>query len=200
MKVAKINKDMILQAALKLIEEKKSSNAITIRDVAKELGCSHPNIYNYYPSMLDLRWDCLLWVLSAMMEHTGKHMTQEGDNDARFKQFFQVLSSYFLKHPSYYRLIWFDPMGERIPEHVLPYLQEPSQRLRDFALELYPELGNPQTAAETMLMIHRYFHGEMSVIISGRMIPEDYEITIKRVAHNCLWMMRACINDIGEVL
>jgi AcrR family transcriptional regulator len=198
MKVAKINKDMILQAALKLILEQGGSAALTIRDVAKELGCSHPNIYNYYSSMLELRWDCLLWALETMMEHARQHLSPDGDSDTRFKQFFLVLSSYFLEHPAYYRLIWFDPMGDSVPDYALPRLQEPSLRLRDFALELYPELGNPQTAAETMLLIHRYFHGEMSAIISGRVLPEDFMTITKRVAHNCLWMMRACITDIHE--
>lgn len=198
MKVAKINKDMIMRAALKLILEHNSSASLTIRDVAKELGCSHPNIYNYYSSMLELRWDCLLRAMEEMMEHTARNLTPEGDSDTRFQQFFLVLCAYFLEHPGYYRLIWFDPMGESIPEHAVPRLQAPGLRLRDFALNLYPELGNPQVAAESMLMIHRYFHGEMSTIISGRVIPEDFETIKKRVAHNCLWLMHAFIKEIHE--
>lgn len=200
MKVAKLNKDMILHAALRLISKQGGSAALTIRDVAKELGCSHPNIYNYYSSMLALRWDCLLWAINEMLEETARNLSEEGDSDTRFKQFFLFLCSYFLERQDHYRLIWFDPMGEAVPDYALPSLQAPGLRLRDYALNLYPQLGNPQVAAESMLMIHRYFHGEMSAIISGRVPLEDANTVKKRVAHNCLWLMRAFIKEIQEDL
>lgn len=197
MKAAKINREMILEAALRLILDQGGSVSLTIRDIARKLGCTHPNIYNYYDSMSELRWDCLLWALQDMLESNGSMSQLQGDSDTQFCMFIETLYDYFLARPGFYRLIWFDPMGSGIPERALEKLQAPSLRLRDFCLRLYPQIGNPQDAERTMLLVHRYFHGEMATWISGRITEADSETVKQRIIQNCLWLVKSYLRE-GE--
>jgi AcrR family transcriptional regulator len=188
MKANKLSKEIVIETTIQLILDRQGSQNLTIRDISAALGCSHPNIYNYYQTMQELRWDCLLRVLNIMLESVTQRLTTSPDREERYLDFFAALLDFSLQHIGWYKLIWFDPMEKEIPEHVKPHLAAPSIWLGKFVYELYPELGSLEQASRTIMMIHRYFHGEIATLISLRSPFEEEAVLQKRVLTNC-WLL-----------
>lgn len=66
------SKEVILKAAIKLYK-RKGFNAITARNVAKEMNCSIMPIYSKYLSIKDLKKDVVLYIGEAVfLENESK--------------------------------------------------------------------------------------------------------------------------------
>lgn len=65
-------KEMILEAAMKLFE-KKGSDAVTAKNVAKELNCSVAPIYSVYLSLDDLKKDLAFEIEKNIFEESNAH-------------------------------------------------------------------------------------------------------------------------------
>ena len=65
-------KEMILEAAIKLFK-KEGSDAITAKNIAKELNCSVAPIYSVYLSLDDLKKDLAFEIEKAILEENDTH-------------------------------------------------------------------------------------------------------------------------------
>ena len=65
-------KEMILEAAIKLFK-KEGSDAITAKNIAKELGCSVAPIYSVYMSLDDLKRDLAFEIEKNILEEKEIH-------------------------------------------------------------------------------------------------------------------------------
>ncbi len=190
----KINKDAIIEKTMILIYQKNGSLNITVRDIAKSLGCSHPNIYNYYNDLNELLWDCLTYALNEMMNYVIPFLNLSNEPKEKFKIFFDSLLNFALDHISWYKLIWYDPMNSEIPEKVKPLLSKPGIYLNNLMLEMFPELLTIESASQISRILHRYIHGELSTVIAARVILENKEEFINSVLDNCLLMINMRLN------
>ncbi len=187
----KISKEIIVKTAMKIILQKNGSSGLTIRDIAKKLECSHPNIYNYYSSVDELYWDCIIYALNDMQLNVLKKIPLTATNDEKFLWFFAYLLQYSIDHVGWYRLIWFDPIGIPIPDKAIPYVTAPGIKLRDFLLELYPEIKIPDKAEQIARIIHRYFHGELASYITSRVHLETDLVFKLKILKNCFYLMQS---------
>ena len=65
-------KEMILEAAIKLFK-KEGSDAVTAKNIAKELGCSVAPIYSVYMSLDDLKRDLAFEIEKNILEEKEIH-------------------------------------------------------------------------------------------------------------------------------
>ena len=65
-------KEMILEAAIKLFK-KEGSDAITAKNIAKELGCSVAPIYSVYMTLDDLKKDLAFEIERSILEENNVH-------------------------------------------------------------------------------------------------------------------------------
>ena len=65
-------KEMILEAAIKLFK-KEGSDAITAKNIAKELNCSVAPIYSVYLSLDDLKKDLAFEIEKGILEENDAH-------------------------------------------------------------------------------------------------------------------------------
>ena len=65
-------KEMILEAAIKLFK-KEGSDAITAKNIAKELNCSVAPIYSVYLSLDDLKKDLAFEIEKGILEENNAH-------------------------------------------------------------------------------------------------------------------------------
>ena len=65
-------KEMILEAAIKLFK-KEGSDAITAKNIAKELGCSVAPIYSFYMTLNDLKKDLAFEIEKNILEEKQIH-------------------------------------------------------------------------------------------------------------------------------
>jgi len=77
-------KEMILEVAIKLFK-KEGSDAVTAKNIAKELGCSVAPIYSVYMSLDDLKRDLAFEIEKNILEeNTNNEPKKEGANTAQY--------------------------------------------------------------------------------------------------------------------
>ena len=193
-----LNKEIIIETTMNLIIEKNGSQNITIRDIAKSLNCSHPNIYNYYSDLDELRWDCLVYALKDMISTVLSALETSPDQWQRFNCFFKNLTIYSLTHTAWYKLIWFDPMSKDIPEKIKPLLLLPGQNLANMLLDIFPQLKTIENSYEISRILHRYLHGELCINISARITYETEADFSNMIETNCENIMRNFLNQLNN--
>jgi AcrR family transcriptional regulator len=176
----KLSKTIIIKTTLELINEKQGSSFVTIREIAKKLNCSHPNIYNYYNSVDMLLWDCLENVMLKMIDTVliSTSIVQISD---KLKTFFEKLLDFYLNNKGWYNLIWFDHIKGQMPDNIKKIINKPRQEFCIFLQEIYPNYNLTPIAENITDTIHSYIHGQVSRIISGRIFIQDQNAIKKHI-------------------
>lgn len=176
----KLSKTIIIKTTLELINEKQGSSFVTIREIAKKLNCSHPNIYNYYNSVDMLLWDCLENVMLKMIDTVliSTSIVQISD---KLKTFFEKLLDFYLNNKGWYNLIWFDHIKGQMPDNAKKIINKPRQEFCIFLQEIYPNYNLTPIAEDITDTIHSYIHGQVSRIISGRIFIQNQNAIKKHI-------------------
>jgi len=188
-----ITKEQIIATTLDLIEIKQGREILTIREISKVLGCSHPNIYNYYASIDNLLWDVLELVLETMMEFVIKKIQPEQNPDQKFQTFVSSIVIFSLNNPGWYKLLWFDEIKTEIPLKTQEKVKIPGQKFAEFVLSLYPEIGDLKTTTSFTKLIHSYMHGEICKYITHRNFRDDREVLTESITKNSFMLLKMLI-------
>ncbi|MBI9032705.1 TetR/AcrR family transcriptional regulator [bacterium] len=198
----KISKENIIEATLEMINERGTSNSVTIRDIATKMGCSHPNIYNYYQSLDLLRWDCLEAVMIRMVETVMDQVSLVEIDENKMKCFFDCLLDFYIGNRGWYSLIWFDQIGGPIPDKVKQVIVMPRKQFCLFLEECFPGYNLSNLAEEVTDTVHSYIHGQMAKYVTGRSFFPDLKVLKEKVvktAMEIIYYYLAKSIDIREV-
>jgi len=190
-----ITREQVISATLDLIELKQGRESLTIREISKSLGCSHPNIYNYYPSLDYLLWDVLEAVLERMMTFVWNKLKPEMSSDEKCRTFISNIVIFSLNNTCWYKLIWFDEIKGEIPPKTQEKVKIPSQKFVEFVVSLYPESADVGKAGRAASIIHSYMHGEISKYITHRNFQDERTVLTNRVTDNALLLLKMLINQ-----
>ncbi len=182
----KISKENIIEITLEMINERGTSSSVTIRDIAIRMGCSHPNIYNYYQSLDMLRWDCLEVVMIKMVETIMNKVSLIEERENKMPSFFDYLLDFYLENRGWYSLIWFDQIGGQMPEKVKEVIIMPRKQFCLFLEECYPQYKLTDMAEEITDTVHSYIHGQMAKYVTGRSFFPDLKKLKERVVKTSL--------------
>lgn len=188
-----LTKERILEATLKLIEEKGSSNAINFREIARELGCAHTSLYNFYDSFQEIKLDAVrLLVVNMRSELAQRTSLIRSESESIIVTYSAAVIDYALEHKGWYRFLWMDYMEHSISE-ALRNQPRPEKLLMKALIEEY-ELHLkplPEADAITILQVgHAYTHGELCKYLSNRSEAADESDFKNEVIKNVQWIGR----------
>ena len=171
-----LNEEIIVEKALEIIERTEEQGAFNMRKLARELGCAHTNIYNYFDS-----FDSLLWAVAA---NAMKRMSEYIFVDETLEGFMRRYLDFAFEHSGLYRLIWFYKVASRMPDHLREFFLYPSKK----AVVLYKKAfgldeGEEFEAIQCALA---YSHGEIAMALNQRMAICDLSAWKERVLRNAL--------------
>ncbi len=192
----KLTKTVIINTTLELINEKECSSFVTIREIAKKLNCTHPNIYNYYKSIDILLWDCLETVMLRMINIVNLHIS-EIPPENKLKTFFETLLDFYLQNKGWYSLIWYDHIKGEMPDKVKLVITKPRQEFCIFLKGLYPDYDLTGVADIITDTVHSYIHGQVSRIISGRNFILDHDMLKEHIISTAIELIELYINSKG---
>ena len=186
----KISKDNIIEVTLEMINERGTSNSVTIREIAAKMACSHPNIYNYYQSLDLLRWDCLAAVMTKMVESVMTDVSQIQEKEKKMQSFFNYLLDFYLENKGWYSLVWFDQIAGQMPEKIKQVVVMPRKQFCLFLEDCYPEYDLDNLAVEITDTVHSYIHGQMAKYVTGRTFFPDLKVLKERVTSTAMEIMK----------
>lgn len=163
-----VNKEAVIETALQLIDDNEGIKNVTLRVIAKKLGCAHTNLYNYFNSLDEIYWESLVKVLSIMLNYSD--VDESIKTNVEEKLFLKISSivDFALDHPNWYKLIWFETIESDPSEEILKMLLKPSE---DFANALIEASKKELTKERVMVIcdiLWGYVHGELCKWINQR--------------------------------
>lgn len=179
----KINKKIILEKTLALIDERKGIKDVTLRDIAKKVGCAHTNLYNYFESLDDIFWEALGDVLNKMMEFSVEGLDNKKDTEEGLNMILSRLIDFSVNHPGWYRLIWLDSLSGTPSLEIMEILKTPSVRFEGFIKAAIGETKQERASSIANIMLC-YLHGELCIWLNDRSLADDKENAKQRILLN----------------
>lgn len=163
-----ISKQVILETTLALIDENGGIKNVTLRDIAKKIGCAHTNLYNYYNSLDEIFWESLAQALLKMMDYCVNDLTAETNDEEEFYSLYSNLIDFSVDHPGLYRLIWLETMDGNPSAEVIQILGLPGKKLNELIIKINNNKLSEEKANSINAILHCYLHGELCKWINGR--------------------------------
>lgn len=183
-----INREMITETAALLIEETGERKSVTLREIAKRLGCAHTNLYNYYGSLNEIWWDAAAWILRRMMSETREEIVNEGPatgvSEQDLLRIFLKFFDFSVDHPGWYRFLWLEKQeGSPSPEAA--------KTLANAMGSVYGTLGaltgdtmSPDKVRQLSDIMFCYTYGEITSWLHNRRSHESRDEMRERLTVN----------------
>ena len=164
--------ELFVKATLELIEEQGGSQNVSLREVARRVGCAPTNVYNYFDGFPGLLWEALRRAVVAYAQTLGEGLH---DDMAPLDYFRHVIANYVTypqQHPGLYRFISLDPVNDgEYPDEVVDTVEALVAWLVDVIMACAP--GTSRADAENAcFVIDAYISGESASLITGRALPD----------------------------
>ncbi|ADL53943.1 TetR/AcrR family transcriptional regulator [Clostridium cellulovorans] len=192
-----ISRELILETTLSLIDENKSIKDVSLRVIAKKVGCAHTNLYNYFSSLEEIFWETLGELLLIMIEFCGNGVDEETNQERKIFLVFSNLIDFCMNHPGWYSFIWFEPMGGKPSPRVIEILKRPGAKLAEL-IKIANNISN-ERAKLIYDILHSYMHGELSKWINKRSFISKSEQTKQIILSRIKGLYRLLLKE-GEQL
>ncbi|MBV7271490.1 TetR/AcrR family transcriptional regulator [Clostridium sp. PL3] len=194
-----ISKEQIIETALDLIKTNQDIRSINLREIARALGCAHTNIYNYYPSLVDLLWDLHVAIQESFIVDLSSRLEKVQESELKLYCFFESVINVYLIHTGWFRLVWVDYIGTDRPESnkiaTQKNVDELVEILIDICFHLYQTKPDKEKIMRIFHNVHCYIVGELSNFINGRQFYQD-EISLRKyVPETATTIFKLCLKD-----
>lgn len=174
-----ISKEEILNRTLVLLRNRRNVQSLNLREIARDLGCAHTNLYNYFSSYTELLWEAHAVCLEKMLEQIRMSVNKPLAAECKLQAFFGAVVRVYLENTGWFRLVWLEYLGEQQPEENARAVAASRKEMDDIVAQIWQELdGKPpitQKLEETVHFVHCYIIGEISNYLSGRRLIEEEE-------------------------
>ncbi|MCX8131570.1 MAG: TetR/AcrR family transcriptional regulator [Clostridia bacterium] len=179
-----ISKELIIETVLRLIEENEGIKNVNLRGIAKEIGCAHTNLYNYFSSLDEIFWEALGQVLLKMIAYVESNVGTEVKDDEIIYLILSGIIDFSMTYPGWFRLVWLESIGGKPSPEVMQILYKPGEGLKDALIKVS---GNKLTGEQANLIgdiLHTYMHGELCKWINKRSFTSSNEEAKKKLLSN----------------
>lgn len=161
-------RNKLIEITCAMIDNSGGSGGINMRSLAREAGCAHTNIYNYFSSFHELLYVAMLRTMEKLVLFTQEQVGGRPNSAEDFPKFIQAQIDFARKHSGLYRFMWLETLTGDVPENIKEFARVLKNR---FAELVYISAGGKLThdeALEASMILHGYLHGDICKMISGR--------------------------------
>ena len=192
-----ITKEQIIETALGLMRNKSDLHGLNMREIARELGCAHTNLYNYFSSYNDLLWETRA-SLQEIFTSALKEKLEESDTaELKLLCLFETFIDMYIDNKGWFRLAWHEHIGSKRPERDIEADKSTNEILNKYAREICEELsGSNIDTRQTEQVLHNtrcYIAGEISSYLSGRGEKKSEEALKAHISYEALNMFLTCL-------
>jgi len=159
-----------MTAGIAEIDRLRGSQGLSLRSIARTVGCSHVNLYYYFKDLAELRWHLYAFTLEDFRSYCYGRMNKATAPETRMQAFVRAVFDYATNWEGRYRLLWLDDLGGPPPDFVLSTISSVSG---EYASISASEFGTGPDDAEGIKRGDIYFSwmiGQMMSLVSGRII------------------------------
>lgn len=176
---------LLIEKTLVLIDEHRGLRGVTLREITKEAGCKHTNVYNYFDSFEDLLWSSLAEVIKQNIEFTNQKMMEYREPEQLLIKFTEGQVEFAVEHPGLYHFMWLESLKGIPPAAVREVIQSPYSCFLDFVKNIAVDRTDMEIQ-QIADIIHGYMHGEICKFISGRYFKKSEEDCCNYIVNNVI--------------
>jgi AcrR family transcriptional regulator len=192
-----VSKELIIATTLRLIEENGGIKDVNLRGIAKEIGCAHTNLYNYYNSFDEIIWEALGHILLKMIDYVDVRIASAANDEERFYSALEAILDFSLQHPGWYRLVWFELIGGEPSQQTAQILISPTEGLNNMVIKASGGMLTEEKANRVANILHSYLHGEICKWISDRGPASSIEEISTKVLSTLKQLYKLLIKEEG---
>jgi AcrR family transcriptional regulator len=188
----------IINATLNMIKVEKSTHNVSLREIARRVGCSAPNVYNHFQNLNDLLNAAMQYIIDDYMKTINRMMNKINKPELIFKKAAETLISYALKNEGWFYFYHFEKNDLRVSDlteekendtgHYMATLVQKSSNGRLDFNDAYKVTG----------IIHHYILGELSQYLSGKEKIKNKSDFLQKIITNAFFLFTICINSNGK--
>ncbi len=190
-------KSKFIETALELINIEGSTSSVNLRTIARKIGCSHQNLYNYFKNYDELLWECMIPSLEKLTEYTWNVIEDIDDKDSKVRAFFESQIVFAVENPGIYSLIWLEKLNGEPPDYIRQNLDFASKQF----IRIVGDFAECNYSSEQLLklsdILHNFIHGSICKVIRKR-IDENVDEFIAETVENCIDIMKFYENTIKK--
>lgn len=175
-----ITKEQVINKALELMKDKEDIRSVNLRIIAREVGCAHTNLYNYFSSLDDLLREAYIKVLEIFSNLVVEKTSSIEDYQLKLKTFFAEVINFYLNNKGWFRLLWVEIInGDQKEINYITASQTVDgfvAIMEDILRHLYSYTPTQDQIKNTIHVVHCYIYGEVSIYIANHSIIQ-YETT-----------------------
>ena len=150
----------VLETAIALADEK-GLEAVTLADIAGQLGIRIPSLYNHISGLPGLRYQMHVWAVRQLVEQTRRAAVGKS-GDAAIVSVAGAYRAFALAHPGVY------PLTPRAPTPDQPELVAAAQELLDIVLAVLEPYGfNDEEKLHAVRALRSVLHGFVDLEAAG---------------------------------
>lgn len=183
-----ITKELIIEKSIELIKKNGSGQNVNLREIARELGCNHTNLYNYFGSLENL----LAETMKALIVKLRSNTLSEGSAllpDEEIRMFINRLLNFAFENQGLYRFLWFDNPNMQNIDKILEDTIRPEKMLYQSISSIAGTKYTEKKIYEITGILHSYIHGEISKYLYNRNVETDKDILNKKITDNTMDML-----------
>ncbi|SFC93294.1 TetR/AcrR family transcriptional regulator [Clostridium uliginosum] len=194
-----ITKDQVVETTLKLIKDNENIRSVNLRGVAREIGCAHTNLYNYFSSFDELLWCAHIKILEIFLEELKEKILVTNDYELKLNYFYNHFVDFSLKHKGWFRLAWFEILeGNRPEEDRIATTQTVDafvEIIEGIWISMYDSSPCREKIRAVIHNVHCYIHGEVSIYIAKRGLIQEEYLFKKYVVNQCIKLTKLLLNE-----
>lgn len=162
-----------------MIEKNQGIKGVNLRRIAKEIGCAHTNIYNYFDSLNEIFWESLGQVMTKMIEYVNGNLPSKINNEENFYLFLSNIIDFSMNHPGWYRLIWLEHIEGSPSSKIITMINKPKEGFIQKIMKINDNISEKKANLINDILI-TYLHGALNNWINNRNANKSIE-EIKKV-------------------
>ena len=194
-----ITKEQVVDTTLKLIKDSENIRSVNLRGVAREIGCSHTNLYNYFSSFDELLWCSHIRILEIFLETLKEKLRKSEDNEVKLSYLYNHFLDFYLENKGWLRLAWFEILEGNRPEEDRIAIIETTDVFVEIVegiwINMYSLVPSREKIREVIHDVHCYIHGEVSIYIAKRGLIQEEDIFKKYVVKQSTKITRLLLNE-----
>lgn len=194
-----IDKEQIIDEALNLIKDNEDIRSINMRQIARNLGCAHTNIYNYFDSFENLLYEAHISLLKIASDSVHGKMLQTDSHSLKLQYFFSEFVDFYLNNKGWFRLAWVETIGSSIPKNNELATIQTVNDFADNLIDIWEHIHNTRPSKKKMKYalhnVHCYIHGEISIYIANRSLITEQNTFKKYVVEQSVKILRLLLES-----
>lgn len=194
----KITGEQVISTTLELIKAKEGLSQVNLREIARQLGCAHTNLYNYFSSLEEVLWRAHQEVQLRLLNYVTDNLENIQTN-LRLEYISARFIEFYLENKGWFKLLWFEKFDQDRPKENIEITVKVVDAFIDILSETYGNQITKEDCRYILHTVHCYLNGEISIYISGRGLIKDETEFKTYVSKESLKMTNLLVSNITKI-